>query len=728
MIALALVAFAIFVRVNDPVPVQIVRNLTFDYFQQLKPRAMETFPIAILDVDDPSLTEIGQWPWPRSIFAELVTKAKDAGAVALAFDIIFSEPDRLSPSRLAMTLQGLNKEMRSALSDLPDNDALLARAMSSANVIVGQTSVRRAEVSADDVRAPPAQVPHAIVGGDPLPFINRFPELVENLPELETAARGRGLFTVRPDPDGVYRRIPVVMSVAGQLRLGLGPEMLRVASGGSPFALRVNEAGIDGVVLAGQLVRTAADGTVRPYLNASNADRFISAADLLNDRVPKGRIAGHLLFVGTTAIGLEDYRATPLGEQMAGVEIHAQVLENILGNTLLWRPNYAIAVELMSAVMLCLVIIVLTPIMNALILIISSLLFLSAYGLISWSVFVNQKMLIDPTFPIISALLTIMFMSAANYLREEQRRRQIRNAFGQYVSKDLVDELSDAPEGMKLGGETRDLTLLFSDVRGFTSIAESYRDDPGALTRLMNRFLTLLSNPILDSNGTIDKFMGDAVMAFWNAPVNHPDHMYAACQSALSMVRDVDTLNEEREAVAKTEGRPFLPINVGIGINTGTCTVGNMGSDARFDYTAMGDPVNLASRLEGQSRYYGAPIIVGSSTHKGTQNDFAFLELDLIRVKGKQNPERIFALLGDAALVASESFKQVNDTNEDMLSAYRRQDWATCEARMAKLETAALELEPRLKDHFSALRMRIIEFRQTPPPENWSGVHDATSK
>jgi adenylate cyclase len=727
IVALGLVAALLALRVADPVPVQIVRNLTFDYYQQLKPRSPVPFPVAILDVDDPSIAEIGQWPWPRTRFAELVDRATADGAVAIAFDIIFAEPDRLSPPQIAADNPDLPADFRATLAALPDNDAALAAAFARSRVIVGQTSVRSALAGLAVAREIP-EVPHAVVGPDPAPFLVAFPDLVENLPALEAAAAGRGVFNVRPDPDGVFRRVPLVMSVEVRVRLGLAPELLRVATGGQPFAIRTNAAGIDGVVVAGQLVRTAGDGTVRPYLTPHDPARFVSAADLLNGRTPPGRLAGHLVLVGTSAIGLEDFRATPLGVPMAGVEIHAQLLENILSDTLLVRPNYAVAVELVTALALCLLVILLTPVLSATTLIFSSLLLLAAYGIGSYALFQSQRLLVDPSFPMLAGLGTMIFMSTANYLREERRRRRIRTAFGQYVSRDLVDRLSETEDGLKLGGETRELTLLFSDVRGFTAIAESYREDPAALTQLMNRLLTLLSNAILERGGTIDKFMGDAVMAFWNAPLPHDSHARSACTAALGMIAAVERMNRERMAEARAAGAAFLPMNVGIGINTGTCTVGNMGSDMRFDYTAVGDPVNLASRLEGQSRTYGLPIIAGSATETLARDGFAFLEIDLIRVKGKLQAERIFALLGDASMRETPAFAETVEANARMLGAYRTRDWEGAAAALGHLDALDRRLDGRLSGYIALWRRRIAEAQAAAPVEAWDGVYDATEK
>jgi adenylate cyclase len=727
IVALGLVVALLALRVADPLPVQTLRNLTFDSYHQMKPRTPERFPVAIIDVDDPSIAEIGQWPWPRKRFAELVERATADGAVAIAFDIVFAEPDRLSPPQIARDNPDLPDAFRADLAALPDNDAALAAAFAASRVIVGQTSVRSARTGLDRDRDIP-EVSHAIVGPDPAPFLVAFPDLVENLPELEAAAAGRGVFNVRPDPDGVFRRVPLVMTVENRVRLGLAPELLRVATGGAPFAIRTNEAGIDGVVLAGKVIGTAGDGTVRPYLTPSDSARFVPAADLLGGRMPPGRLAGHLVLVGTSAIGLEDFRATPLGVPMAGVEIHAQLLENMLSDTLLVRPNYAVAVELVAALALCLLVILLTPVLSASALIVSSLLFLLVCGLGSYALFQNARVLVDPSFPMLAGLMTMIFMSTANYLREERRRRRIRTAFGQYVSRDLVDALSENEEQLRLGGETRELTLLFSDVRGFTAIAESYRDDPAALTQLMNRLLTRLSNAILDRGGTIDKFMGDAVMAFWNAPLDHQGHARSACAAALDMIAAVEDLNRARVAEAHGARGPFLPLSVGIGINTGTCTVGNMGSDMRFDYTAVGDPVNLASRLEGQTRAYGLSVIVGPVTEALARDHFAFLEIDLIRVKGKLHAARVFALLGDGTLRARPDFVQAVEANGRMLDAYRARRWDDAEAALGELGAIPEDLGRGLSGYLSLYRHRIAEARRIPPGVDWDGVHDATEK
>jgi adenylate cyclase len=725
-VALGLLALLLLVRSWDHEFVQTFRHQAFDLYQQLHPRDPGQYPITIIDVDDRSIEEVGQWPWPRTVFADLVTKTSQAGAVAIAFDIIFADPDRLSPEVIAEDNPSLPPEVRTALRSLPNSDEVLAEALSRARVIVGETSIRTAEVQLAN-RAEGPKVEYAFLGPDPRPAMLNFPDLVQNLPKIDAKASGRGIFTVRPDSDGVFRRVPLVMSVQDQIRLGLSVELLRVATGGGAFAIKSNEAGIEGVVVARQLVETSSDGRVWPHFAPSSRARFVSAGDVLMGRLPPNRLAGQLVFVGTSAIGLEDFRATPLGVPMPGVEIHAQVLENILGKTMLERPAQIYGAELVATGAMGLLLIGLMPLLGASWTLLATIVLLGGYVGGSYYLFVEQGTLLDPTYPAFTVILIAIFLATINYLREERQRRQIRGAFGQYVSPDLVNQLSENPDRLILGGERRPLSILFSDVRGFTTISESYKDNPAGLTLLMNRFLTVLSDAILHHGGTIDKFMGDAVMAFWNAPLDHPDHVRSACLAALKMLRDVETLNEERLAGAE-EGELVHRIDVGIGINTGDCVVGNMGSDTRFDYTALGDAVNLASRLEGQSKTYGVGIILGGDTAAGVKDSLAVLELDLIRVKGKTEPAQVFGLFGDETLRESAAFQELARLNAAMIAAYRGQEWARAEHLLDEMEGAAEAASIRLDTYLALYRARLAEIRENPVGPDWDGVFTATSK
>ena len=725
---LVLLAFLVLLRVNDPVPVERLRLQVFDVYQQIRNATVEDealqSPVAIIDIDDESLAEIGQWPWPRTTFAALTRRAMQAGAAVVAFDIVFAEPDRLSPNMMAADHPTLPDRIRLVLELLPSNDVLLAEAFRASRVVVGQTSTRQSELR-PGAQSGVLQVPYAIRGPDPSGSIPSYPELIENLPQLEAAATGRAVFTVKPDPDGIYRRVPSVVRAAGEYRLSLPLEALRVATGGNAFLIRSNDQGLEGIGLKGIQVRTELDGTIWNNFTPSSPARFISAADLLNDRVPRERLAGKILFVGTSAIGLEDFRATPLGVPMPGVEIHAQILENILTDRLLKRPAETTGMELSAIVLLPLLLILLAPRLSASAMIGGTLVLALGFAGLSYFMFLEHRLLVDPTFPVLAIILTAMLLSSVKYINEELQRRQIRNAFGQYVSPELVTELADNPEKLALGGERRELTIMFMDVRGFTAISETFRDDPGGLTRLMNRFLTLLSEEILATGGTIDKYMGDAIMAFWNAPTEEPAHARQASTAALAMLRAIDRFNTSDRRENET-GWP--QIDIGIGLNTGSCTVGNMGSDRRFDYSALGDPVNLASRLEGQTKSYGVSIIIGNETHAAIAEAFATLELDLIRVKGKQVAERIHALVGDATRRGSSRFADLAKANDRMLNLYRNADWDSAETALAELSEMAPDAGVDLTEYVRLYADRINTYRADPPPENWDGVFEATSK
>ena len=703
-------------------------------FQRIEPRVYTNQPVAIVDIDESSIERYGQWPWARTRLAELVERLTASGAAAIAFDIIFSENDRLSPEFVAIDNENLSQNLRNSLKALPSNDRLFARAIAKSRVVVGQTSVRSTRQSRTEMRQV-KKLPHAVLGPDPAQFLPKFPELLQNLPMLESAAKGQGVFTISPDPDGVFRKLPVIMMVAGNLRLGLASELLRVATGGNAVAIRSDAAGIQGVVLARQFIKTDRNGTIWPYFSKSNPARFISAGDILDGKVPLRKIRGRLVLVGTSAVGLEDYRATPMGVLMPGVEIHAQALEGILSKQLLNRPNYAIGAELLVIFALSIGAIILVPMLGAVWSFLSAGLLLGGYVAVSYLAFSQYLLLLDPSFPLIATILVLVLLTTANYFREEQKRKQIRGAFGQYISPDLVDQLSDNADKLVLGGESRELSVLFSDVRDFTSIAESYKTNPQGLTDLMNKFLTVLSNAIMRYDGTIDKFMGDAVMAFWNAPLDKKEHALASCQAALDMLRDVSDLNGKLLQLHGStisdptlDATPYHEINVGIGINTGTCVVGNMGSENRFDYTALGDTVNIASRLEGQSKTYGIKIVLGNATAEHVTGKMAILELDLIRVKGKKEPERIFGLFGSGKLLASEDFIAAQAMNKSMLASYRSQDWSSAISALGMLREIDDRLKLGLAEYLFMYDFRIAEFAANPPGKKWDGVYTALSK
>jgi adenylate cyclase len=344
----------------------------------------------------------------------------------------------------------------------------------------------------------------------------------------------------------------------------------------------------------------------------------------------------------------------------------------------------------------------------------------------SWYFYVHNRLLLDFTYPLLSTTAIYLTLIFSSFVREQAQRRQIRSAFGQYLSPALIEQLAQSPEKLVLGGEEREMTIMFSDVRGFTTISESYKRDPQGLTRLMNRFLTPLTNAILARKGTIDKYMGDAIMAFWNAPLDDRQHEINACDAAVDMLERIEELNRLREDEAKHGGPVYIPLNVGIGLNTGTCVVGNMGSDLRFDYSVLGDSVNLASRLEGQTKEYGFPIIVGSNTALAVKDRFAILELDFIMVKGKKEPEVIYAIAGREDVANSESFQRLRNLTIEMLACYRNRDW---DGALEAIERGRKSDQAHALGYlFNLYEARIQNYRKTPPPEDWNGAFALLTK
>ena len=339
--------------------------------------------------------------------------------------------------------------------------------------------------------------------------------------------------------------------------------------------------------------------------------------------------------------------------------------------------------------------------------------------------FLDQKTLFDPTFAGVSTFIIYFSNTFANYLRDANEKKQIRGAFSQYLSPALVEQLAEDPEKLVLGGETKKMTFLFCDVRGFTTISEAYKSDPQGLTKLINRFLTPLTNEIISKNGTIDKYMGDCIMAFWNAPIDVNDHEKVSCEAALSMHKALKELNDKREEEAKESNKKFLELKIGIGLNTGGCVVGNMGSDQRFDYSVLGDAVNLASRLEGQSKGYGVKTVIGQETNEAVKNSFATLQLDMLAVKGKKEAVSIYCLLGDPVYKESKEFKELEKKHNKILEFYFDQKWKEALEEMIKAKTLCKNV---MSDYYEMMTERINEFKLSPPPQEWDGVFIATSK
>jgi adenylate cyclase len=725
LVCLALLIGVAALRIADFAPIEELRVRTFDTFQRIDPRPkMANPPVAIIDIDERSLAKLGQWPWPRTRITDLVADLTRLGAAAIAFDIMFAEPDRLNPDVAADTFPNLDEETRARLRRLPSNDQLLADAMQRSRVVLGETGLPHVRSELDQTLPVTG---FAMLGADPQKFMFKPPGLLRNTEVLEKAAGGRGLITINPERDGIVRRVPMIMEAQGTIMPSLSLEMLRLVTGTDTIIIRTDvQAGIKSIAVKGIEVPTDPKGQLWVHFSRSDPSIYISAADVLDGSVAPEKIKGKLVLVGTSAAGLNDIKTTPVDRAMPGVEIHAQVLESALTHAVLAQPYYGPPLEYFAALILGLLVIAFAPAFGPVALVMVGALFAALLIGTSWYFYTQHRLLIDFTYPLLSTTLIYLTLVFSSFVREQAQRRQIRSAFGQYLSPALIEQLAQSPEKLVLGGEEREMTIMFSDVRGFTAISESYKHDPQGLTALMNRFLTPLTNAILARKGTIDKYMGDAIMAFWNAPLEDGEHQLNACEAAIGMLERIEVLNKERELEAQNGGHTYIPLNVGIGLNTGTCVVGNMGSDLRFDYSVLGDSVNLASRLEGQSKEYGFPIIAGSRTALAVKHRFAILELDFIMVKGKKEPEVIYAVAGRQDTAQSERFQRLRNLTIEMLACYRSRDW---DGALAAIERGRRTDEARtLELLYNLYQARIIGYRKNPPPEAWNGAFALLTK
>src|SRR5215831_18848785 len=728
----ALIAGAVLLRYADPFFVRALRLIAFDNFQRLDPAPYDpNLPVRIVDIDEKSLSLIGQWPWPRTTVRDLLMELTSKGAAAVAFDVLFAEPDRTSLEAVVKQLPASEAAaITSAMAGRPSNDDLFAVALKEApsvlSVVLGDSGDTTVQSKAG----------FAVAGDDPRPFLQAFKGVSRNLEKFDDAARGIGAFNWVADRDQIVRRLTLMFRLDQTIVPSLAAEALRIAQGADTYVLKASNAsgetafgqstGLNHIRIGDIEIPTDAGGGVYLKFRHFNKTAYIPAWKVLAGDVSQEDIEGRIVLIGTSAPGLLDLRATPLDAAVPGIDIHAQLIEHLLTGKFLERPDYALALEEFVIVVLGIMLAFALPRVSASISAAIGFLTITLVLVGGWVAFRYWNVFIDPSYPALILGCVTAGITFYTYHAAEAQRSQIRSAFGQYLAPAFVEQLAQSPEKLVLGGEAREMTILFSDVRGFTGISEIYKDDPQGLTTLMNRLLTPLTNTIIEHEGTIDKYIGDAVMAFWNAPLNVLQQEQGACAAALAMMDCIEVLNQERQEEARSTGHPFLPFRIGIGINTGQCVVGNLGSDLRFNYSVLGDPVNVASRLGGQTKFYGASIIIGSRTAAKVKEKFAILEVDLIAVKGKTEPDTIYALLGREEIAAGAPFQEFRKLWSTMLYCYRSRDWE------GALE--ALELCQSAEDTFglttllNLYRTRIHAFRESAPPADWAGIFVAETK
>ena len=647
-----------FIRIQDPSFIESVRLRYFDTVITSKPTVQSQ--IHIVNIDDKTVEQKGQFPFPRGEYAKIIQDLYDRNAGLVVFNIFMPDVDRFS------------------------QDGNLANTLKKYPVVLPQAG------SSDEKQKIIPFRPGVSVIGQGSAGVE-YNSILANVRKLNETAAGVGVVNTLPEIDGVTRRVPMLVQSKGLLYPSIGLETIRVASGDPSFQVKVNEYGIEAVRIP-QFGKITTDSVGRIWVDWSSKPIEHSASNLPND------FGGAIVIVGLTAKGLNNPVATSVGSVYPHY-LQAAVLDTVTSGTNISRPDWSDGAELLYTIALCIIALFFTRYTHGYIAII--VMGIASY-FIGHELFNRYNYLLDVTFPLLTILIVFAHGYVVKFLSELKQKLQIKKQFGTYLSPALVEKLQKNPELLVLGGESRELSIMFTDVRGFTTISEHYGKDVQGLTKIMNRYMTAMTAKIIENNGTLDKYIGDAQMAFWNAPLDEPQHAKMAVKTALQMMESLDEFNDE---ITK-EGIPAF--GMGLGINTGTVVVGNMGSSQRFDYTCLGDSVNLASRLEGQSKPYGVRIILGPDTAEQVKDEYDVVELDCIAVKGKKEGVRIFTL------------EKTNWKHEEYLDAYYTGDWDKAIAHCKTLITEKSSLEQYYKN--------MLERLEEGKPENWNGTYVATSK
>jgi adenylate cyclase len=672
---LAILTFTILliVKLSNPYLVEATRLKFYDYIMLDKTKQSEQ--IVLVNLGEKAIEKYGQWPFPRDVHAKIISDLYSRGAVLVGSTILMPEPDRFG------------------------GDSVLSDTLSHYPVILSQTVMSACSSSTTETRR---RTGVAVIGdGQATEFLPQYPCVLSNVSVLQGVAAGVGVTSTLPESDGVVRRVPLLATSAGEYYPAFALEMLRVAAGDPSYQAKVNQTGVEALRIPSfETIKTDEYGRV--FINPNYQ---FQSVEIGKDPLPD--LTGKIVVLGVTAAGLSNPVATPAGAQYPH-QLQASILETLIKGDSVSIPNWAQLVDLAALLVLALSLIIISRLKYSIVwigLILGGYLYLPVY------LFASKGILLDVTFNVIAVAIIYMHIYTVKFISEFLQKQQIKKQFGTYLSPDLVARLQRQPDLLKLGGESRDLSIMFTDVRGFTTISEHYGEDVQGLTSIMNRYMTVMTRAILENHGTLDKYIGDAQMAFWNAPLDNNKHALDAVRTAFQMLKDLETFNEE----ITREGIPAF--GMGLGINTATVVVGNMGSDQRFDYTCLGDGVNLAARLEGQTKPYGVKLIVGPQTAESVGNVYQVVELDLIAVKGKKEPARIYTVL-DVADSAGELL------HKKFLELYRQGEWDSALNLTKDLKRCWNE---ELNAYYAMMEERIENLKFEEPWE-WDGIYRATSK
>ena len=672
--ALISLALILAIRVADPAFVESVRLRYFDTL--ITSKAPTQNNIYTVNIDEASLDKYGQWPLPRDQYAKIIQDLYQRGAGLVVLNVLMAEPDRTG------------------------GDAVLANALKQYPVVLPSVPSNKNK----NVAKQPGS---AVIGAEYSDLIVRYPGLITNVRPLEASAVGIGIVNTLPEIDGVNRRLPMVISVDGKLYPSLSMETLRVAAGDSTFQVKLSEIGVEKMRIPA-IGPITTDNLGRVWVDLSQQSKSVSLMNLPKD------FGGAIVIVGPTAAGIANPVPTAAGAVWPQ-EFHAMAIGTMINGVVIQRPSWADGAEIITLIVLSVVLIFLGRWIY--VGIGSSVVVLGICLWIPSALYSSHAWLTDGTLVVVGIVLVLLHSYGIKFVSEYLAKQQIKKQFGTYLSPAMVEKLQKNPELLQLGGESRELSIMFTDVRGFTSISEHYGKDVQGLTKIMNRYMTAMTAKIIENQGTLDKYIGDAQMAFWNAPLDDADHAKNAVRTGLQMMGSLDAFNREVTA----EGVP--PFGMGLGINTDTVVVGNMGSDQRFDYTCLGDGVNLASRLEGQSKPYGVKIVLGTKTAQLVKDEYYVLELDCIAVKGKTQGVTIYTVLGRNDEVQADTADR--QMHEAMLSLYRQQRF---DQAIKFCQDLKGRFEGEMDNYYDAWIERCEEMKNVELPRNWDGVYRATSK
>lgn len=717
---LLLIAGAVCYIYQPPFAAELSRRV-FDLFLQTTAKPVQTDAVAIVDIDDASLGAYGQWPWPRTRLADLTARLWEQGAAVVVYDVIFIEPDRTSPETVVEDWSAqFGTEVQ--VSGLPPGaeqfDRMFAESLQGGASVLG-CFLNLTDKPLSDFQEREPSLYRGIFfekGMADRQWLLQAENSLQPIPELAESAAGIAFINTVPDSDSIIRSIPLAIAYGpGRIYPSLSLEAIRLYCGARKLGLIYDsQAGGLQQVLVPNAGVIPTDRHGRLTVNY-RSDRFPhwSVKDVLDGRVPDGALQDKILFVGTSAAGLQDLRSTPFSSDFPGVEVHATAVDNIIAGDILREPGWVFGANLLLILaggLVVMLLVVYTPAA------ISFLVMLAADAAVVGGAFwllKEKSLVVCPAETVTAWGLVFAGVIAVKYWQEEHGRKQVRGMFGTMVSPDVLRYLEQNPGSFSLSGERAEATMFFSDVAGFTTISESL--DPERLAALLNRYLSPMTEIIMARGGYVDKYEGDAIMAEWGVPFPADDHAAQACYAALEQQKK---LAELRETLKIEFGHE---LTVRMGINTGTVTAGNMGSEGRFQYTVMGDAVNQAARFESGSKPYGVQIMIGETTRKAVGDLFEVRLLDRLVVKGKTRPIRVYELLANAGELSAEK-AQVVALYESALALHWERKF---EEALAKLDEALNILADPPSE---MLNKRIVFYLENPPEEGWSGAFVNTEK